>query len=71
MIQSHKSFSPPLLSLGSSPIIFYSAKVPGSVLASGQHLSAYHWRHSVPAIRGSLSVAPGMHIYVLTLTLHV
>ena len=60
--------SPTLLSPGCSPITFYSGKVPGSVLASGQHLNSCHWRHSISEIRGFLRAASTTHVQVPTLT---
>lgn len=70
-IQSHNSFPLPPLSLGCSPITFYSGKVAGSMLASGQHLNSCHWRHSISTIRGFLRAAPMTHTHLATLTLHV
>lgn len=70
-IQSHNSFPLLPLSLGCSPIIFYSGKVTGSMLASGQHLNSCHWRHSISTIRGFLRAAPVMHTHLATLTLHI
>lgn len=61
MIQSHNSFPPtPSFNWRLSNHILFS-KSPQSVLASGQHLSACHWRHSVPAIRDFLRAAPMKH----------